>query len=170
MRWASDRGDWEHSITSVHGFPPPHPKNHFKCPGFICIHYSSLALGRHSPPPSLSIVCFSDLILGNWKYRSICCPTQIFLKAKFRFNFHPDAKVSPSVDLSEAIGKQAGLIRLHAHFYRFKQTDRKNDTPLPFVSDFLQYKVIRSDLFHLFLFPPFCQCLLVWTRPTWPPV
>lgn len=86
-------------MTSVHGHSPPHPHP-------ICIHYSSLELGRHSLPLSLSIVCFSDLILGNWKYRPICCPTQIFQKAKFRFDFHLEAKVSPSVDLSEALGKQ----------------------------------------------------------------
>lgn len=100
------RGDWEHSMTSVHGHSPPHPHP-------ICIHYSSLALGRHALPLSLSIVCFSDLILGNWKYRPICCPTQIFQKAKFRFDFHLEAKVSPSVDLSEALGKQVWLDFTH---------------------------------------------------------
>lgn len=46
-----------------------------------------------------------------------------FPKAKFRFDFHPDAKVSPGVDLSEAVGKQAGLTGLDTHFYRFRQTE-----------------------------------------------
>lgn len=165
-----DRGDWEQSITSVQGPPPPPKKpEHLKHPGFICIHESSLALGSLSPPPSLSIVCFSDPILGNGKYRPICCPSHILQKAKLRFDFKPDAKVSPGVDASEAVGKQAGLIRLHTLFSPL-ETDRKNEPPLLFVSLFPQCEVIRSDLFHLFLFPPSCQCLLVWTPPTWPPV
>lgn len=61
--------------------------SHHQCPWFLLASFifpiaASLLALLLRPPPSLSIICLSDLIFGNWKYRPRLLSNSDFPKSK----------------------------------------------------------------------------------------